>query len=185
MMLAAKPCSVRVFIMLISYSITEKDFVDAGMLMQRKRGRAGQILQWLGGFTLFAIVFNFIFNPTSRAALLHVDSIPKVFMGMGLPVILVCLPLLTKRTLRRQFRRNPTLAETRTLEADASGLRFKAQSSSSDMAWTTYAAFAEDDRTFLLVHPGNLLFVPIPKTQMSSSEIKELQTVFQVHLPRK
>ena len=129
--------------MQISYSLSEKDFVDAGLLMQRKRGRAGQILQWIGGLTVFAFVCNLVLNPTSRASLLSVDSLPKVALGMGVPVLLVCLPLLTKRALKRQFRRNPSLAETRTLEADASGLHFKAESSSSDMAWSTYAAFAE------------------------------------------
>ena len=83
MMLAATPYQRPVHIMQISYSLSEKDFVDAGLLMQRKRGRAGQILQWIGGLTVFAFVCNLVLNPTSRASLLSVDSLPKVALANG------------------------------------------------------------------------------------------------------
>jgi hypothetical protein len=64
-------------------------------------------------------------------------------------------------------------------------LSFKTETSDSRVPWNSYTKFAEDEKTFILFQQGNQIFIPIPKRELSSSQIDELRSIFEFHLPRK
>jgi YcxB-like protein len=169
----------------ITYQASEQDFVRAGMLMLRRKSRFTAFSPWVGGVWL-AFLISFIFlDPGARANINNSADWGKVGFGLSIPILLLLMPLLTRAGLRKQYRNSPAMQETRTIQADFSGFHLRSQSNSSDIAWSTFIAFAEDEHSFLLIQQGNLIFVPIPKRQLSEEQVEEVRSVFETYLPRK
>jgi hypothetical protein len=60
---------------------------------------------------------------------------------------------------------------------------FNSPSVNSQTTRTAYSKFSEDRSSFVLYVQGNRMFVPIPKRELSSTEIDELRSLFKTNLP--
>jgi hypothetical protein len=165
--------------MRIEYQISEEDFVAAGKLAMRKRFKRAAVQIYL--FPIIGAVF---------LAAAAITAIAKHNLSAMWPImlwgaILVCIPLLWSYKFRRVYRKTPPLHDRRTLDLDDTHLSFKTQNSNSRTPWQSYTRFFEDDKTFILFQQGNQFFVPIPKHELSPSQITELRSIFASHLSRK
>jgi hypothetical protein len=163
----------------IAYQIDENDFVYAAKLAMQTRSKLARYKLYL-----FPLLGVFLIAIGVVAAIRRQDSTglwPVVLWG----TVLLCIPLLWNYQFRRAYRKIPLLRDRRTLDLDSSHLSFKTETSDSRVPWNSYTKFAEDEKTFILFQQGNQIFIPIPKRELSSSQIDELRSIFEFHLPRK
>lgn len=154
-------------------------------MLRKKGGFLVRVMPWIGAGVLLAMFVILVRDAITHESPFTSDSPTQLGLGVALPLLLVLLPATFRRALRRQYRNNPMLSEARTLQADFSGLHFRSASSSTDQTWSNYVAYAEDASSFLLIQQGNLLFVPIPKRQLTPAQADEVRSVFETYLPRK
>lgn len=169
----------------ITYTNSEDDFARAGSLMLRKRNRALIAIQWCAGVALAYMAISLASSPAMRATTFAAGGLPRLVGGAALPVLILCLPFITQRAIRKQFRKTPLLSETRTLSFDEFGHRFRSSSAEGQVSWSAYESFLEDRYSFLLVQQGSQIFVPIPKRELNPDQIEQLRTIFSAHLGRK
>ena len=99
--------------------------------------------------------------------------------------ILLLLPLLSGYQFRRVYRKVPLLRALRNVDIDENKLYFTTASSDGRTTWEAYIRFAENERAFIFFQQGNQIFIPIPKRELNLSQIDELRSLFETHLPTK
>jgi hypothetical protein len=165
--------------MRIEYQISEDDFVSAGKLALRSRTRMSIVrVYFLPAVGALLIAVGIVLGLTSGK---FASQIPIVFWGSAL----LGLTMLRGYGFRRVYRKAPLLREPRALDTDDNFLRFTAANSDSCSPWQSYIGFAENEYTFILFQQGNQIFVPIPKRELSPSQIDEFRAVLAAHLPRR
>jgi hypothetical protein len=165
--------------MRIEYQISEDDFVSAAKLAMRKRSAfAGyRIYIWP---VLGAVLI--LFGAVAAIGKRDVSGLWPVMLWGS---ILLALPMLWAFQFRRVYRKSPMLQGRRTLEIDDTSLHFTSANSDGRTNWQAYIKFAESNETFILFQQGNQIFIPIPKRELSQSQITELRSLFETHLPVK
>lgn len=80
--------------------------------------------------------------------------------------------MLSPSALRTRFffKRNPKFLEKYNLSFSDSGIHFKTASIDSDIAWTHYSRWIEDDYVFLMIY-GSRMYSVIPKRAFSDPEV--------------
>lgn len=167
--------------MQITYTCNEDDFVRAGALALRKRSKTSRLLPYYGGALLLVMVGG-TFPAWSKPDFLSAKQLPGVLFGLLFATFLTIQPLLLRRGFRKQFRSSPKLAETQTLTLDDAGLHFSSASVNSAVAWSVYTKFVEDKSNFLIMQQGNLIFVPIPKRELSPQRVEEVRSLLRVYI---
>lgn len=164
----------------IDYQISENDFVVAANLAMRKRS-------WLALFTLYLLpCIGAILVATATVTLIAGTTLSSVLSLLLLGLFWICLPtVFYPFQFRRSYRKTPLLRERRSLDLDQDSLRFSSETSDSRTSWRTYTKFAENARTFILFQQGNQVFIPISKRELTESQITELRSLLEAHLPRK
>jgi hypothetical protein len=163
----------------IAYQIDENDFVSAGRLAMQKRSKLAMyklyILPLIGVLLIASGVISAIERPNITGLW------PVILWG----TVLLCVPLLWNYQFRRAYRKAPLLRDRRTLDLDSSHITFKTETSDARVPWNFYTKFAENEKIFILFQQGNQIFIPIPKRELSSSQIDELRSIFETHLSPK
>ncbi len=165
--------------MRIEYQINEDDYVSAGRLFLKTR-RAKNFYRRFVAPALWVVI--------ALSVLIILWSTQKwdpVLLLLFIPALIPACRLLIPWQLRRNFRKTPILHTPRTLDIDGNELHFVSSFSDTKTTWEPYIRFAEDDRTFILVQQGNLLYFPIPKRELAVDQITELRSLFKTHLPTK
>jgi hypothetical protein len=168
--------------MRIEYQITEDDFASAGRLAVQTKSKFAAmqryVLVLLGALVIGCGIIVAI-----------ADS---AFSGLWAPLIwgsillgIAVLYGFYGYQFRRVYRKAPLLRERRTLDVDDHNFQFKTATSESRVPWDAYIKFAENKDTFILFQQGNQIFVPIPKRELTASQIDELRSLLAGHLPRK
>jgi YcxB-like protein len=165
--------------MQIAYQIDETDFVSATRLAMRTRSKLARYKLYL-----FPLLGVFLIAVGVLAAIRRQD-ITGLWPVLMWGTILLCVPFLWNYQFRRVYRKIPLLRDRRTLDLESSHLSFRTETSDSRAPWSSYTKFAEDEKTFILFQQGNQIFIPIPKRVLSSSQIDEVRSIFESHLPRK
>jgi len=161
----------------IEYQFTPKELYQAVSLSQRKR---------FSRYALYlfpAVGLYFIFGGL-RTAFAYDDFSGVPSLGIS-GCLLLLFPLLPNLLWRLQIRKNPLLKGIWTIDINEDSIHVAAPNADTRYAWSAYSSFAEDKHTFLLRQQGTALFVPIPKRELSASQINELRTILQAHLPHK
>jgi hypothetical protein len=163
----------------IEYQISEDDFVSASRLAQRTRNLFARAQ------TYFFPAIGFVIIASGIISLFTGGPIKVLWPIILWGCFILCIPLLNKFQIRRIYRKTPLLQDRRTLDLDSSALRFATHNSDSRAPWETYTRFAENEETFILFQQGERIFIPIPKHELSPSQITELRSLFETHLARK
>jgi hypothetical protein len=166
----------------IEYQITEDDFVSAGQLaVQTKSKSAATQRYFLVGFGVLLSMYG-VFTAIAK------HTLSALWPGLIWGSILLGIGALYGfygYHFRRMYRKVPLLRARRNLDIDDHNIQFKTATSESRTPWDVYIKFAENKDTFILFQQGNQIFIPIPKRELSTSQIDELRTLLAAHLPRK
>ena len=149
------------------------------MLAMRKRSTLSS-LDYYGPY-IFCIVW---LAASLIPAWLHPDAELDLLLTLGvLPIVLGFLALRRKR-IKLEFAKLKAFHLLQALDLDAAGLRLVTTAGTSRSAWKVYSKFAEDAASFILYLQGNLTFLPIPKSELTLSQIDELRALLDARLSR-
>lgn len=166
----------------IEYQITEDDFASAGRLAVQTKSKFAAMQRYvlvvLGTLVIACGIIaamaehalSGLWAPFIWGSILWGIAVPYGFYGYQ---------------FRRVYRKAPLLRECRTLDIDDHNIQFKTATSESRVPWDAYIKFAENKDTFILFQQGNQIFVPIPKRDLTASQIDGLRSLLATHLPRK
>ncbi len=162
----------------IEYRITDKDYRSAAMLAMRKRSSMSALEYY--GPHLFAILwFAVILIP----AYLHPDQDLDLLLTLGiLPVIMGFITMRRKR-IKQEYKKLKMFHLLQVLDVDSNGLRLVTTAGTSRSAWKVYDRFAEDQKSFILFVAGNTSIMPIPKSELTITQVDELRAMLAARFP--
>jgi hypothetical protein len=163
----------------IEYQISEDDYVSACKLGMHKRTKSTIISMYVLPACGVFLVTCCLIEAIIRHHFLTV--IAPLIWGL----LLSCIPLVWIYQFRKAYRKTPLLQVPRTLEIDDSSLHFTTSDSESRSPWQFFLSFSENDRTFILFQQGNQIFFPIPKRELTPTQITQLRALFEAHIPSK
>jgi hypothetical protein len=165
--------------MQIEYQLSEGDFVHATEFSTLRRTFWKRIRLWL-----FRLLGLFVVA-VSLAALSSAGS-KQIGVFLLLCGLFLCFhSVITKMGAKRRFKKMTQLHGSFVVDIDANGIHYTAPAGESNMDWRVWGSFAEDRNSFVLVQRGSRMFMPIPKRELSQTQIAELRTLFETHLPHK
>jgi hypothetical protein len=110
-------------------------------------------------------------------------AINIVVLGYG--IFLCFFSLFTRIQSKRKFRKMTQLHGRYLVDLDETGIHYISSSGESRVEWKVWSSFAEHTSSFVLVQRGGGIFMPIPKRELSASQIDELRTLLETHLSHK
>ncbi len=163
----------------IEYRISEKSYRIAAMLAMRKRSGMSS-LDYYGPY-IFCIVW---LAASLIPAWLDPNAELDLLLTLGvLPIVLGFLAMRRKR-IKQEFAKLKAFHLLQALDLDAAGLRLVTTAGTSRSSWQVYSKFAEDAASFVLYIQGNLSFLPIPKNELTMTQIDELRSLLDARLSR-
>jgi hypothetical protein len=159
--------------MQIDYELTQKDFTDS-FAAHRNRNIVSRWLMRL--FMSFAVVvgvflaFGLIVKPNAQDTKNLMPFFLLIFLWIGV------LRVLPRWNARRQFLKQPGAQGSRTVLIDASGVHWRWNGGSSDIAWKNYVRSLEGKNQFLL-YTSPACFNIIPKRNLTPEGLLELRAL--------
>jgi hypothetical protein len=166
----------------IEYQITEDDFAAAGRLAVQTKSR------FAAGQRYILAILSVLLISSGVIVAITAQSLAGLWAPLIWGTILLGIAVLYGYygyQFRRIYRKSPLLRERRTLDVDDHNLQFKAATSEGRTTWEAYIKYAENKDTFIIFQQGNQIFVPIPKRDLTASQIDEFRALLQAHLPKK
>jgi hypothetical protein len=165
----------------VEYQISEDDYVSAGQLFLKTRRRSSFYRRFV-----VPALWSVIIVSTIITVSVSEDWTAGLIICLVLLLVLVQLcRILIPWQLRRTYRKAPIYHVRRSLDIGEGTLHFSAPSSDSTTSWEPFIGFAENDRTFILVQQGNSVYYPISKGELTPTQVDELRSILETHLPRK
>ena len=167
----------------IVYQVSQEDFESASWLALRK-GPLPKALQFYFRIGFLGLWVSMSVLPVLAKPTIHnlLDSL--MFSSFGFAILLGQL-FFTRLGFRREFRRSAASQQPTQLGIDDSGLHLVTAESDSRSSWRLYLKFAENRSTFIVYQMGNLVFIPIPKRELTATQIDGVRSILSSHLPRK
>jgi len=167
----------------IEYQISVDDFEAAAWLALRKRSVPGWFrFYYFSGFVMLWVAINFLPMVATRTLRSFIESILGASFGLAM---LAFQLLFLKFKFCREYRESTLLHLRTNADIDAIGVHFSTQESDSRSSWQVYSKWSEGKSAFILSPRGNRTFVPIPKRELTPTQITELRSLFETHLPRR
>jgi hypothetical protein len=155
----------------IDYELTQRDFIDS-FAAHRNRNVFSKWLIRLFitiAITFAAILaFGLIVKPNAQDAKNLMPFFVLTFLWIGV------LRVLPRWNARKQFLKQPGAQGPRTALIDASGIHWRWNGGSSDIAWKNYVRALEGKDQFLL-YTSPACFNIIPKRVLTQERLLELQ----------
>jgi len=167
--------------MRIDYELTQRDFVES-FSAHRNRNRIRKWLRWLSRsvLLLFAvfIALGFIIKPNAQDAKNLAPFFGLICLWMGI------LWVTPRWNARKQFLKQPGAQGPRSVLLDASGVHWRWNGGSSDIAWKNYVQALEGKNQFLL-YTSPACFSIIPKRALTQEGLLEFQGLLKQNIPEK
>ena len=161
--------------MQITYELTQKDFTEA-YIAHRNRKAWRKWARWtfvsIAGLFTAIILFGFLVKPSWEQAKVLMPFLVIVMMWIGV------LWLLPWWTMRRQFLQQPGAQGPRILTLDDSGVHWKWNGGSSDVAWKNYVRSLEG-KNQILFYTSPACFNILPKRVLAPEQLGELQSLLE------
>jgi hypothetical protein len=165
--------------MQIEYQLSEADFVYATEFSTLRRTLWKRIRLWLFR------VLGLFFVAVSLTALSSAGGKQTGVFLLLCGLFLCFHSVITKISAKRRFKKMTQLHGNFVVDIETNGIHYIAPAGESNMDWRVWGSFAEDRNSFVLVQRGSRMFMPIPKRELSPSQITELRSLFETHLPPK
>jgi len=129
----------------IEYEISEQDFMDAQRLAIRNSPmRLVRWTRWV--LPLFGVgLLVFLINAVAKQGF-SVRAVP----GLAFCLFFISLPLLNRNTQKKLYAKTTSMHGKLSLEASEEGLQFRGPSFSSQVGWSNFCKFFEDEKSFVL-----------------------------------
>jgi hypothetical protein len=98
----------------------------------------------------------------------------NVLPGLIVPVLLLLLPVLTKRNIHKLYMNSVNLRGPLSLDADNDGMSFQGTTFSSHVTWSHFSRYCEDDHSFVIFQNPRIFNI-IPKRKLAAEQIAELR----------
>lgn len=165
--------------MMVEYSISEEDFIDAQRLFYKKskpfifhfthRYSPGPIL-----FVLFFLI----------SALARKDFSAQLLPGFFFGLFFVSLwPILINQQYKKAYANARQLRGRLVLEANDNSLHLYGDSFDATLLWSHFLKYFEDDKVFVLLQ-NSQIFNLVPKRALSADQIGELRQMFNSKIGR-
>jgi YcxB-like protein len=162
----------------IEYRINEKDYRYASMLAMRKRSTMTAV-EYYGPY-LFAILWV---SASLIPAYLHPGEDLDLVLTLGIMPIILGFLVMRRKTIKQEYKKMKMFHLLQVLDLDTNGLRLVTTAGTTRSAWKVYERFVEDEKSFILFHEGNTAIMPIPKGELTVTQIDELRTLLAARLP--
>ena len=155
----------------IDYEISEQDHLLAQRLARKGFPLSDRwmiiFLPWFGLAILVAVIFHIVQNGFST----------NVLPGFVVPVLCLSMPIIVRRAIHKQYVSSPNLHGPRSLDVDDAGMHFQSATFSSQISWSHFSRFLEDQNSFVLFQDPKI-FTIVPKRQLSPEQITALRDYF-------
>lgn len=164
--------------MQIDYELTQRDFIDS-FAAHRNRNIFSKWLTRL--FMSFAIVvaaflaFGLIVKPNAQDTKNLIPFFVLIFLWIGI------LRILPRWNACKQFLKQPGAQGPRTVLIDASGVHWRWNGGSSDVAWKNYVRALEGKTQFLL-YTSPACFNIIPKRVLTPEGLLEFRALLKQNI---
>ena len=149
--------------MQISYELTEQDFSESYVAHRNRSALnkwARRIFIWTAGLFTAVVLFGFAVKPSVQAA-------RALFPFLGLLIAWIAiLWILPRRSMRRQFLKQPGAHGPRTLLLDSTGAHWRWNGGSSEVEWKNYIRSVEGKNQFLF-YTSPACFNILPKRALA------------------
>ena len=164
----------------IQFFISERDYRSAALLAMRKRSNLSS-LDYYGPYIVACvwIAASVIPNPFNG----YLNEPVDLLLTLGVIPIFIGILAMRRKNFRREFSKLRNLHPLQALDIDGIGFRLATTDATVRTDWKVYSKFAEDKESFVLFQEGSLLFLPIPKSNLTIPEVDELHTLLEAHLP--
>jgi len=153
----------------IEYEISEQDFVN-GQRLAIKNSPV-RLVRWtrvvlpLFGVALLAFL---IYAVAQRG--FSWRAVP----GLGFCLLFIALPFLNRRTQQNLYAKAAAMHGRLSLGVDEDGLRFQGSTFSSQVGWSNFRKFFEDESSFVF-YQNQLVFNIVPKRSLAPDQITALR----------
>jgi len=165
------------FGMIVTYELTQKDFYESlvahGSRSALRRWIRRIVLFTLGGLVVLVLVAPPYAGKFSTLA----------FLFLIAALLVVCRWPLLWWAARNQYLKQPAAHGSKTMSADAAGVRWQWNGGSSDAQWTNYIRYLESKRQFLL-YLSPAFFIIVPKRAFAPEQVSEFRALLAQKLPR-
>jgi len=164
--------------MQISYELTEKDFGESFVAHRNRNAwskwsRRGFV--WIACLFTAIVIIGFLAKPSAQAAK---DLLP--FLGLVVAWIGI-LWILPRRTMRRQFLKQPGAHGPRMLVLDSSGAHWRWNGGSADVEWRNYIRSVEG-KNQILFYTSPACFNILPKRALAVEQLSELRELLKQNI---
>jgi hypothetical protein len=167
------PPGVRDASMQIDYELTQREFIDAFTAHRYRSVARKWLTRLFMSITLVLAVIlliGLIVKPDAQDAKILMPYFVFAFLWIG-PML-----VLPRWSARRQFLKQPGAQGPRTVLIDPTGVHWRWNGGSSDIAWKNYVRAVEGKFQFLL-YTSPACFNIIPKRALSSDGLLELRRI--------
>jgi len=121
------------------------------------------------------VLFGFLFKPSAEAG-------RNLLPLLGLVIAWVAtLWILPRRTIRRQFLKQPGAHGPRTLLLDSTGVHWRWNGGSSDVEWKNYIRSVEG-KNQILFYTSPACFNILPKRALAADQLDEIRVLLKQHV---
>ncbi len=164
--------------MQIDYELRQDDFIESFTAHRNRNVFIKWLIRLLMSFAVVVAVFLVLGLAVKPSAQETKDFLPffgLVLMWIGL------LWGLPRWSARRQFLKQPGAQGQRTVLIDESGVHWRWNGGSSDIAWKNYVRSLEAKKQFLL-YTSPACFNIIPKRVLTTERLLELRAILRQHI---
>ena len=162
----------------IEYRITDKDYRSAAMLAMRKRSSMSAV-EYYGPY-LFAILWLAV---SIIPAYLHPNEELDLLLTLGIVPVIMGFSTMRRKRFKVEYKKLKMFHLLQVLDLDSNGLRLVTTVGTSRSAWNVYDRFAEDQKSFILFVAGSTAIMPIPKGELTITQVDELRTMLAARFP--
>jgi hypothetical protein len=128
----------------------------------------------LWGILLLAFLINAVANSGFSLGIIP---------GLVFCLLFIAVPLLNRRGFRKTYANTPSMHGKLSVDVQAHGLHFRGQSFSSEVGWSNFIQFFEDEDSFVIYQNAHV-FNLVPKRGLSSDQVTTLRTYLERAIPR-
>jgi len=164
--------------MQIEYKISEQDFIDAQRLAIRNSPQ--RLVRWTRWvLPLFGVgLLIFLITAVARQGF-SVRMVP----GAAFIVFFISLPLLNRNAQKKLYAKTKSMHGKLSLEASEQGLQFRGPTVSSQVGWSNFYRFFEDEKSFV-IYQNPQVFNIVPKRELSPDQINSFRAYLDQKISR-
>lgn len=162
--------------MRIEYEIAEQDFVNAQHLAVRNSPNFFVRLNRLG-LPLFGLALFLFWVYTVVQQGFSLRLIP----GLIFCLFFMAIPLLSQRAWKNSYAKSTAMHGRLSIIVEEEGLHFQGATFSSQVGWSNFSRFFEDQKSFVLYQNQQVINI-IAKRTLTPEEIQELRRYFEKNI---